>query len=186
LLELPAQLQSVAARDQQVDHGHARGQLLELLGGVGGVQCRGDLVALGAQEVLRQVGGVGVALGEQDQQPGLARLGLVERQPPSSQALGEQAMGVGGCQALGELDLDEAELIDLVARVQAMAPGAALWDREPVAFLPGPQRRWRNAQHLPDRADAVDRSAAHRWTLANPLPPPKPPSPSAIQDLFRM
>ena len=32
-------------------------------------------------------------------------------------------MGVGGCQALSKLDLDEAELSDLVARVQAMAPG---------------------------------------------------------------
>ena len=47
-------------------------------------------------------------------------------------------MGVGGCHALSKLGLDEAELVDLVAGVQAVAAGAAFWDRQPVAFLPGP------------------------------------------------
>src|ERR671910_991192 len=77
-------------------------------------------------------------------------------------------MGVGGCQALSKLDLDEAELIDLVARVQTMAAGAALWDREPVAFLPGPQGRGRDVEHPRHRADAVDRPAGHGRTIAGP------------------
>src|SRR4029450_7057983 len=97
-----------------------------------------------------------------------------KRHRPLRQRLGEQAMGVGRGQALRKLDLDEAELLDLIARVHPVATRTAFWDREPIAFRPGPQRRWRNAQHLPDRADAGDRSAAHRRTLANPLPPPKP------------
>src|SRR4029453_19263863 len=69
LLEQPAQVKAAAGGDEQVDYGHAGGQLLEHAGSLSGVQRRGDLVALGAQEVLRQFGGVRVALGKQDQWP---------------------------------------------------------------------------------------------------------------------
>src|SRR4029453_16974011 len=48
LLELPAQLQAAAGGDEQVDHGHAGGQLVELAGRLGGVTRRRDLAPLGA------------------------------------------------------------------------------------------------------------------------------------------
>src|ERR687898_3206152 len=95
-------------------------------------------------------------------------------------------MGVGGCQALSKLDLDEAELIDLVARVQAMAAGAALWGREPVAFLPGPQGRGRDVEHPGHRADAVDGSAGHGRTIAGPSSWHKPEAISGRTNLFSM
>src|SRR5918994_6376640 len=95
-------------------------------------------------------------------------------------------MGVGRCQALSKLDLDEAELIHLIARVQAVAPGAALWDREPVAFLPGPQGGGRDVEHPRHRADAVDGSAGHSRTLAGPSSWHKPEPISVRIDLFNM
>ena len=98
-----------------------------------------------AQEVLCQLGGVWVALGEQDQQPSLDRLGSAERHRTGGQPLGEQAMGIGRRDALVRLGLDKAELLDLVAGVHAVAARTAFWDRLPVAFFPGPQRRRRDA-----------------------------------------
>src|SRR4029453_10210418 len=95
-------------------------------------------------------------------------------------------MGAGGRDALVDLCLDEAELLDLVAGVHAVAARTAFGDRELVAFFPGPQGRRRDAQHLPDRADAVDRPTAHRVTLANPLRPSKPATSVSTQDLLRM
>ena len=100
--------------------------------------------------------------------------------------LREQAMGVGGCHALGKLGLDEAELVDLIARVQAMAARAALWGREPVAFLPGPQRRGRDVEHPGHRADAVDGSAGHGRTIAGPSSWHKPEPLSTRKNLFSM
>ena len=95
-------------------------------------------------------------------------------------------MGVTGRDALVDLRLDEAELLDLVAGVHPMAARTALWDRQPIALFPGPQRRRRDAEHLRDGADAVHRPAGHRRTLANPLPPSKPATSVSLHDLFRM
>src|SRR5215207_10841924 len=95
-------------------------------------------------------------------------------------------MGVGGCHALSKLDLDEAELVDLIAGVQTVPPGAAFWDREPVAFLPGPQGRGRDVEHPRHRADAVDGSAGHGRTIAGPSSSHKSEPISVREDLFSM
>jgi len=95
-------------------------------------------------------------------------------------------MGVGRRDALVELRLDEAELLDLVAGVHAVAARTALRDQKSIALFPGPQRRRRDAEHLGHGADAVHRPTAHRRTLANPRPPSKPASSVSLQDLFRM
>src|ERR687897_1394419 len=95
-------------------------------------------------------------------------------------------MGVGGCQALSKLDLDETKLVDLIARVQAVAAGAALWGREPVAFLPGPQGRGRDVEHPGHRADAVDRPAGHGRTIAGPSSWLKAEAISVRINLFNM
>jgi hypothetical protein len=186
LLELSAQLQPAAGGDEQVDYDHAGGQLVELAGRLGGVQRRGDLVALGAQEILGQPGGMRVAFGEQDQQPRLGRLGSAQRHRPGGHSLGEQAMGISRRHAVVELGLDEAELLDLVAGVHAVAARTALWGQQPIAFLPGPQRGRRDAEHLRDGADAVHRPAAHRWILTSLSPRRKPATSVKRQNLFRM
>src|SRR5688500_10558713 len=95
-------------------------------------------------------------------------------------------MGVGGGHALSKLDLDEAELIDLIARIQAVAARAALWGREPVAFLPGPQGRGRDVEHPGHRADAVDGRAGHGRTIAGPSSWHKSEPISVREDLFNM
>jgi hypothetical protein len=127
-----------------------------------------------------------VAFGEQDQQPRPGRLTSAQRHRPGGHSLGEQAMGISRRHAAVELGLDEAELLDLVAGVHAVAARTALGDQQPIALLPGPQRRRRDAEHLGDGADAVHRPTAHRRTLANPRPPSKPATSVSIQDLFRM
>src|SRR6266487_1145059 len=88
--------------------------------------------------------------------------------------LGNSAVGVGGSNTGGELCLDEAELADLVAGVQPVTAGAALWLREPVALLPGPQRRRRDVKHPRTGTNAVQRAAAHgrpvtSWSPWHPL-----------------
>ena len=139
-----------------------------------------------AQEVLCQLGGVWVALGEQDQQPSLDRLGSAERHRTGGQPLGEQAMGIGRRDALVRLGLDKAELLDLVAGVHAVAARTAFWDRLPVAFFPGPQRRRRDAEHLGDGADAVHRPAAHRRTPVTPSPRRTPATSVKSLNLLRI
>ena len=65
-------------------------------------------------------------------------------------------MSVGRRQAARDLRRDEAQLLHLVARVEAVSPRAALRDDRPVALLPVADRRDRNPQHPSHRTDAVD------------------------------
>jgi hypothetical protein len=67
-----------------------------------------------------------------------------------------------------------------------VAAEAAFWDREPVAFLPGPQGRGRDVEHPGHRADAVDGRAGHGRTIAGQSSWHKPEAISARANLFSM
>jgi hypothetical protein len=68
-------------------------------------------------------------------------------------------VGARGLQAdLGLLE-DEAELVNVIAAVEALAARASRWNDLVVAILPGTQGLHRDIQHLGHRSDAVD---AHR------------------------
>ena len=70
--------------------------------------------------------------------------------------LGQQPVSVGRRQAPRNLRRDEAQLLHLVARIEAVSPRAAFRDDRPVALLPVADRRGRNPQHPRHRTDAVD------------------------------
>ena len=73
--ELGAQAKAGAAGDQEVDQDQVGRPLVEDDLGLGRVHRDGDVVALGAQEILGEVRRVGVALGNQDQRAS-GRVGL--------------------------------------------------------------------------------------------------------------
>ena len=79
-------------------------------------------------------------------------------------AFGEQAVRIGGGQALVETLLDESQLFELIARVQPPPAFAALGDDQPVAILPTADRRLRQTKHPSDRPDAVDAACASQGT----------------------
>jgi hypothetical protein len=62
---------------------------------------------------------------------------------------------IGWRQAGSDLVDEEPQLLHLVARIQAMAPLAALRYHDTVPLLPGTQGSRRDSQHLRHRADAV-------------------------------
>ena len=70
--------------------------------------------------------------------------------------LGEQPVSVCRRQAARDLGRDEAQLLHLIARVEAVSPRAALRDDRLVAVLPVADRRGRDPQHSSYRPDAVD------------------------------
>jgi hypothetical protein len=82
-------------------------------------------IALGAQEVVRELGGVGITLGEQDGGSPSVTVGPRPRArrdarlPDLASSLGKQAVGVGWLQTAVDLLADEAELINLIAAVQS-------------------------------------------------------------------
>ena len=83
------------------------------------------------------------------------------RLPASRSRSAKQPVGVGrrGA-ALHQVD-DEPQLLQLVARVDALRALAPRRDDDAVAFLPRPQRRRLDAEHAGHRPDRVDRSGAH-------------------------
>ena len=72
-------------------------------------------------------------------------------------------MSVGRREAARHLRRDEAQLLHLVARVEAVAPRAPFRDDRPVALLPVTDRRGGNLEHPSHRADAVDAAAAAKF-----------------------
>jgi hypothetical protein len=72
-------------------------------------------------------------------------------------------VGVGGGQPARDLGRDEAQLLHLVAGVEAMASRAPVRDDRLVALLPVADRRGGEIEHPGDGADAVDPAAATGW-----------------------
>ena len=87
--------------------------------------------------------------------------------------VGEQAVGVGRREPARHLRRDEAQLLHVIAGVQAVSARAPLRDDRRVALLPVADRRNRNAEHPSHRTDAVDAAAAaslhqtRRWMLTD-------------------
>ena len=100
--DVPAHLQPDAAGDHQVDDQKIRGSVGKDPGDVIAVEHDGGDIALGPQEVLGEVGGVRVTLGEQDRQRGViqqsvavaAGCGLVDVRGACPPALGQQPMRI--------------------------------------------------------------------------------------------
>ena len=156
-LQAPAELGTRSAGDEQLDHGELRQELLELARGVVRIEGENDLVALGPEEELGELCRVRIAFREQDQE---ARRGLasVRRTQVATvlEPLAEQPVGLGGLQPLVESLLDEAEVLDLGARVEPVAAAAPFGGHERVALFPVADGRGRNAEHALHGADAVD------------------------------
>ncbi len=125
---------------------------------VGRIERQYDLEPLGLEEVLGELGSVGVALGEQDHDPGPG-VGSGDREVPGG--LGEQPVRVARRDPLADPVGDEAEAFDILSRVQPMAPGAPTGLHEAVALLPRPERGRRDPHHACDRADAVGGDFGH-------------------------
>ena len=156
LLQAPAQFRAPTSGDHQLHDRELRPTLEPLLLGVAHRQSQVHLVALGAQEELRQIRGHRITFGEQHEQP-RTTASVVVRQGLAGFALfGQQPVSVGRRQAARNLRRDEAQLLHLVARVEPVSPRAAFRDDRPVALLPVADRRGRNPQHSSHRTDAVD------------------------------
>ena len=118
------------------------------------------VVALGAQEELRQVRRHGIAFGEQHEQPRASAWTVVRQGWPPSLLLGEQPVRVGRREPARNLRRDEAQLLHVVARVEAVSPRAPFRDDRRVALLPVADRRDGNLEHPSHRTDAVDAALA--------------------------
>ena len=115
LLQPPAQLRAATSGDHHLHDRQLRAALEPLLLGVADRQRQMHVVALGAQEELRQVRGHRVAFGEQHEQarptvPAAGRQGLA-----AFALVGQQPVSVGRRQAARYLRRDEAQLLHLVA-----------------------------------------------------------------------
>ncbi len=131
-----------------------------------------DLVALGTEKEVVELGPAAIALRQQD----LHSRGRTRHRPLGERlrarpAFGEQAVGVGGGQTLVEALHDEPQLLYLLARVEPAPALAALGHHEPVAILPTADRRLRDPQHPRHRTDAVDATSAnHAASLSHIAP----------------
>ena len=155
----PAAELEPATRDHEIDDRQFWPTIGEQLLGERWVECDADVVALGPQEVLEQLGRVAIAFGEQDDDRDPVRIGTTQTARPV-QSSGEQPVGVGcGGTALQLVD-EEAQLFQLVPGVDALATFTAGRDHDAVALLPGPQCRGFDTEHAGDRADRIDRPVA--------------------------
>ena len=66
-LQTTAQLDTGSARDEELDHGELRREVLVLFRRVVEIEGDGDVVALGVQEVLRELRCIRITLGQQNQ-----------------------------------------------------------------------------------------------------------------------
>ena len=153
------------ARQHQLDDRQLRREQGEPALGLRGVRDDLHSVTLRSQEVVQVARGVGIALGDQDEDPDRLRgVGGLHRSPRP--ALREQPVGVARRQPVPDLLRDEHQLLELASAVPALTAGAAGRDHEAVAVLPGAQRRHRNVGHAGDRADAVQPRLRHRSSIS--------------------
>ena len=151
-LDLLAQSQSGSTRDQQVDHEKAGRATFEVLQDEIGVERHDAFIALGAQEVLTELSGIRVALGQHDEDRDIIRMSSrVVRHPGI-----EEAECVAWSGAALHLVAHEAQLIDLIPAVQAMPTAAATREHDRITLLPCAQGRRGNAEHPDHRTHAVD------------------------------
>ena len=167
LLQALAQIDARSTGDEQLDHCELRQLLLEFARGVVGIEGESDLIALGVKEELGELCRVRITLGKEDQKA-RRRLALIRRAEVATalEPLAEHAVGFGRLQPPIESLLDEAELLDLGAGVEPVAPLAPLRLHKPVALLPVTDRRGRDAQHPLHGADAVDRKTLRQDAAA--------------------
>ena len=117
-----------------------------LLLGFAGRQGQVHVVPLGAQEELRQFRRHGIAFGDQHEQPRSRAWTVVPQGLATLAVFGEQSVRVGRREPARNLRRDEAQLLHLIARVEAVSPRAPLRDDRRVALLPIADRRDRNAR----------------------------------------
>ena len=122
------------------------------------------------QEVLLKLSGVGVMLGEQDQQAGRVPIRASRRQA-SVHPLRQQPVRIGRAHSLGHAHLNEPEPLDLVAAEQAMTAGIPVRYHQRVTVFPGAQGGHRHADHPRYRADAVNRPAGLSLHSGHPSHP---------------
>ena len=157
-----AQLGTFASRYQQVDHGQAGGVVLEDL--LSGSYVAGDphCVALGAQEVLTEVGGEVVAVcdeyGERRVKLALGAHGL-----PAP--FREKAVSIGRLNSASNGVDNEGQLVYLVPAVEALASRCPFGHDLPIAVFPGPERLLGHTEHLGDGADPIKAVTRHELTL---------------------
>src|SRR5215471_14971991 len=166
LLERTAETETGPARYQQFDHDERGGAVGERPPGGFLAQGYFDFEALGLQEVLLQFGGVGVMLGKQDEEPGLASAGGSHCQP-GLEPLCQQAVSIRRTQSVGHLRPHEPELLDLIPAEQPVPARVPVGDDECVTVFPRADGGHRNTQHARYRTDAVDRTAS---SLHHPYP----------------
>jgi len=151
-----AQRQTGAARDQQVDDHQARSPNRKVLDDFLRVHHHETVVALGSQEVLAELGGEFVALGQDDENGDILSrlaLGVVDHLRV------EETEGVGRRSAALDFVANEAELIDLVSAVQAVPTSTPVRQHDRVAVLPSSQCGRRYAKHPDHSAHAVHAGA---------------------------
>ena len=155
----PAAEVEPATGDHEIDDRQFWSAIGEELFGDRWVEGRTHLVSLDPQEVLEQFGRVRVAFREQDDDRDLARIEAAETariaEPSRKQPVG---VGCGGT-ALQLVD-EEAQPVQLVAGVDALAALTPGRDHHSIALLPGPQCRGLDPEHARNRADRVDRPVA--------------------------
>jgi hypothetical protein len=97
LLERGAEIGARSARDQQLDDRQRGGALAECTLGVLGAERELDDISLATEEILAQLGAVGVTFGEQHQPPGglPVRLRGAGRRA-TLELLAQETVGVGG------------------------------------------------------------------------------------------
>ena len=140
---------------EKVDHHQAQRHFVEQLPGLVRGQGSPHGVALGAQEVLGDLGRVGVSLRQQDGRGGiLLRMEVQWVTAP----LFQEPVGLGRLAAPRDLGDDKTQRIDLRPAVEPLATFAPFGDDPPVSDLPAPKRLGGHTQHLADRPDAVDPS----------------------------
>jgi hypothetical protein len=126
------------------------------------------LVPLGAQEELLQVRRDGIALGDEHEQARSDAWAVVRRRRATLAVLAEQPVRISRRESARHLRRDEAQLLDVVARVEAVPARAPLRDHRRVALLPVANRRDRNLEHPRHRTDAVHAAAPARFVGHGP------------------
>ena len=160
LLQAPAQFRAPTSGDHQLHDRELRSALEPLLLGFADRQGQVHVVPLGAQEELREFRRHGIAFGDQHEQPRTSAWTVVRSTAwPTRAAFGEQSVRVGRREPARNLRRDEAQLLHVVARVDAVSPRAPLRDDRRVALLPVADRRDGNPEHSGHRTDAVDAAA---------------------------
>src|SRR5690348_1811003 len=152
-LQPRAELEAVCAGDGDLHDREVRPTLERRALRLRRIESDDDLVTLCGEEQRSEVGGEGVALGEQDQQAltvlwrGLVRSGLFS----------EQTVRGRRRKAARQLALEEPKLLDLPLGVQPVATWAAARRDESITLLPVAHAGRRDADHALDRTDGVDR-----------------------------